>query len=509
MAETNLYFSRDTKLYLGKGAFFWEIPVLDGFSFNQSTNTSEVTLSEMVSSTGTSRRGRKIFTDSYAPAEWSFSTYVRPFATTATALGANTVVSIHAVEEALWANMIGLGTYAARPSAVGANIPYPGFTTAADSSQVAFTESNKSSLGEMDLYFVMGGSSQSIHTTTLGAVATATDTITLAVATDQIEPGDVVIIGDQTNDGSAITVKTVTSTTEIVLSDPITATNASAITFSRAVCYKLEKAVVNEASIDFDIDGIATINWSGMANIIKETVSPVVNTAASTTTAAAAAANVSIITVTNNTGITVGDILTSTNDSSAIVTAISTNTITLSKNVTFANGSQLIFTGNLCNEGAFKTDNFIRNRLTSLACVSTLPTADTYTMTLTGGNITISNNLTFLTPETIGVVSQPFAHVTGTRTVGGNFTCYLTTGDNGSAELFDTLLGATTTITNKFDLEFNIGGTTGPRLQAKMSNCHLELPSHNIDDVIALETNFHALPSTIGGTDEIVLTYAV
>ena len=34
--------------------------------------------------------------------------------------------------------------------------------------------------------------------------------------------------------------------------------------------YKLQDAVINEASIDFDIDGIATINWSGMAGQIKE-----------------------------------------------------------------------------------------------------------------------------------------------------------------------------------------------------------------------------------------------
>ena len=34
------------------------------------------------------------------------------------------------------------------------------------------------------------------------------------------------------------------------------------------VVYKLNKAVINEASIDFDIDGLATINWSGFASEI-------------------------------------------------------------------------------------------------------------------------------------------------------------------------------------------------------------------------------------------------
>jgi len=47
------HFSRDTKVYMkfhasadGTDDALYEIPVLDGFSFSQSTNTSEITLSE-------------------------------------------------------------------------------------------------------------------------------------------------------------------------------------------------------------------------------------------------------------------------------------------------------------------------------------------------------------------------------------------------------------------------------------------------------------------------------
>ena len=79
------FFSRDTKVFMswsydGTAAktALYEIPVLDGFSFSQGTNTSEVTLSEAANSTGGSKRGRAMFTDSFAPAEWSFSTYIRP-----------------------------------------------------------------------------------------------------------------------------------------------------------------------------------------------------------------------------------------------------------------------------------------------------------------------------------------------------------------------------------------------------------------------------------------------
>ncbi len=72
------FFSRDTKVFMEwseSGTLattaLYEIPVLDGFSFSQGTNTSEVTLSEAAGVSGYSKRGRAMFTDSFAPAEWS------------------------------------------------------------------------------------------------------------------------------------------------------------------------------------------------------------------------------------------------------------------------------------------------------------------------------------------------------------------------------------------------------------------------------------------------------
>ena len=124
-----LYFSRDTRLFIefrnqddeddntaGAGQL-WEVPILDGYSFSQTTNTSEILLSEMESTVGVSRRGRRLFTDSLAPAEWSFSTYIRPFKSkggsvasgVASADGSGT--DIHSVEEVLWAAMSGADVY--------------------------------------------------------------------------------------------------------------------------------------------------------------------------------------------------------------------------------------------------------------------------------------------------------------------------------------------------------------------------------------------------------------
>jgi hypothetical protein len=145
----------------------------------------------------------------------------------------------------------------------------------------------------------------------------------------------------------------------------------------------------------------------------------------------------------------------------------------------------------------------IRNRLTSAALVGVTPNAKTYNITLTGGSITISNNMTFLTPESIGVVNTPLAHVTGGRSVSGSLSCYADELDNGSIELYEDMLAATGTVTNKFTLAINVGGGVAPYVLFEMGQFHLEVTSINIDDVVGFEVNFTALPSTISGTDEL------
>jgi hypothetical protein len=118
--------------------------------------------------------------------------------------------------------------------------------------------------------------------------------------------------------------------------------------------------------------------------------------------------------------------------------------------------------------------------------------------------------MTYLTPETLGVVNQPLGHVTGTRSVSGNFTCYLNTPSSGnsSADLFEDIIESTSVITNDFNLVFVIGGTGNTNIvTVTLPTCHLEVPTHSIDDLISLETNFHALPTTVDATDEITMEF--
>ena len=392
MADT-LFFSRDTKVYVAPlnaagaevAGAIWEIPVLDGFSFSQATNSSEITLNEMEASGGGSRRGRKMFNDSYAPAEWSFSTYARPFKSASYADGgADNQVAHHAVEECLWAMMVGnAGAGYTVPSASQVSVWAQGLTQDGTDLEIDFADSNTSTLGTANIYFVLGKTGET------------------------------------------------------------------------ATTYKIANCCMNEASIEFDIDGIATIAWSGMGTFLSEASAP-----------------------------------TATR-----------------------------------YEAIGSTTNFIRNRLTQLVMttaddhlLSSGESADgdsdaeTYALTLTGGNITISNNMTFLTPETLGVVNQPLGHVTGTRTIGGSFTCYLSNTSTAGADLFEDLATSTSVITNDFNLVFDIGGAAAatpvaPHLQITLPTCHLEIPSHSIEDVISLETSFHALPTSITAADEATIVY--
>lgn len=362
---SNLYFSRHTRIYLKQGTNIWEIPVLNGYSFSQSTNTSEVTLAEMANAAGDSRRGRAVFTDSQSPSEWSFTTYVRPYVA---------ATKHRAVEEALWANFVAANSYNPATPAWTSGVTLG--TTAMD---IDFSASNKTTIGEFDLYFV------------LGAAQNAT--------VNYLADGDTTI-------------------------------------------YRLPNCSINEVSISFDIDGIASLAWTGMGRQMVEE--------------------------------------TSFDASAAIVAGISS------------------------------TSNFIRNRITQIAISSSISgSSKTYDVTLTGGSITITNNITYLTPEVMGRVNQPLGHVTGARTVSGNFTAYLDEKTNGTIDLLQDVAAATSQVTNHFLLDFYIGGKdTGdlpraPGMQFKIPNAHLSIPTVNIEDVIGVNVDFAALPSSISGTDEI------
>lgn len=422
-----LYFSRDTKMYAAfkdhAGAYqaVFEIPILDGFGFSQANNTSEITLSEMESSTGVSRRGRRLFNDSLAPAEWNCSTYVRPFKAT-TAGGDYSNNDHHAVEEVLWAAMAGADHYDTATHNFESDKFGSGGTEAAVTTSdatdlnVSFARSNRANLNPIDLFFVM----------------------------------------------------------ETSAANPLV--------------YKIVDAVVNEATINFEVDGIATIEWSGFGKDIKDVTG-----------------DTSVQTAAPSADLATGDVFLDS-DADLLFHVYDGSNFLAAK-----------------DEATTSTSNFIRNRVTSLtidpANDSLFPgdgDGDSrYNVTLTGGSVTISNNIEFLTPETLGSVNLPLENVTGARTITGTLNCYVVynTSSNGgtSTDLFNDMKAtdALALVNNSFGLVVNVGGTdtTKPRFKINMPKCHLEIPTHSIEDVLSFETNFHALGTDISSADEIDLTY--
>ena len=406
---SNLFLQRDTKLYVEMtdaastpavtGVF--EIPILEGFSFSQATNVNEVTLSEASPDGIISRRGTARFTDSLAPAEFSFQTYLRPFKSAGSDTNGSAdrnAASHHSVEEVLWALFAGAHAYRAtatsgtvEPLFYGKNASGLAVTNdiiainSTTDASVKFDHINQLQMGSSDFYFVMQEGSDSI-------------------------------------------------------------------------VYKLDKAVLNEVSVDFDIDGIATCSWSGFAKAIVD-----VNLGSTSTT----------------------DGRPSWMSSTAVVAASAT----------------------VVTEGQFATNNFIQNRLSTVTIANNSgddPNTnylDSYTVTLTGGSITLSNNITYITPNQMGVVNQPLGHYTGAFSTSGTLTCYLDHSTGRSADLFEDLAESSVfDVTNFFTLGITLGGksteTTVPTAQFAIPAAHLEIPSHAIDEVIGMEINFHALPHT-------------
>jgi len=549
MAEY-LHFSRDSRLYMEKDGRLWSIPVLDGFSFSQATNSSEITLNEMEDSSGRSRRGRKMFTDSLSAAEWSFSTYVRPFKSTGNSgnslTGKTTIKGRadstadhqHAVEEALWVAMAGKNVYLPttgkfKHGSAGGAISSASLTvtqgsgnavTDADRSEGTYTIAiPTASSGTSTGATVSGGSTQAGTGAVIQVAVNGSGTASISAVTErgtQFDSANKIIIDSELIGGAAgddnlsidVTSESLNSDATDMDINFYDSNRASLGTFNLyfifsdrsagRLLYKVSNAVVNEAAIDFDIDGIATINWSGMAGQIKEVVT---GTGAGQVTAQDG----------EPTAGAAGALWIDTNDSDKLHISTAAGSTSWWANI---------------DEGSTSTGNFIRNRLTNLTLApeTTFQSTTTfdregdgnsddnyrtsYSVAITGGNVTISNNISYLTPEELGKVNQPIEHVTGTRTVSGSLTCYLASSDaatNRSKDLFQDLVSDINTVINKFAITLQVGGTdaTKPRFEISLPTAHLEVPSHSIEDVISLETNFHGIGSTVGEGDEVTLKY--
>jgi hypothetical protein len=456
-----LQFTRNATVYVelldsnGYHKNGWQLSVLDGFSFTQSINSSEITINEAGS---TSRRARLLFNDSLAPVEWSMSTYARPFTDD---------TRTRAPEDVLWAMAMGGSDFAIATDVFSGTGALN--TIAAGTNTFDFGQSNVSSFSDnWNIYFGF-------------------------------------------EDGTNIQY------------------------------YKLQSSVVNSVSMDFDIDGIATIAWSGFAKQLgdESTVKPgFVDPKQQTVSGSSGDGEFATLTVGSSSDFRVGqriyvegmspsgydtaDIGSLKNPAGALITALTPTTISYAstQHGSFVSGGTVGSlkdadqTSAVISTGLSTTTNFIRNRISKVTLRNeTGGLTDDYTLVLTGGNFTLENNINYLTPEELGVVNAPLANITGARSISGSMTCYLdndTVGEK-SGKLFADLVSDTSTIRNVFNMQLQMGGDTSstPRVYLDMPTAHLEVPTINVEDLLTLEINFHGqvADGNVDNTNEATIIY--
>jgi len=224
------------------------------------------------------------------------------------------------------------------------------------------------------------------------------------------------------------------------------------------VSYVIDNCALDTATVDFGLDAISMIAWAGKGAILRQ---------------------LSGLTATSGATVTFGGGLTG---------------VAKGKNTTAA---------------------YIANKLSTLTVTAGIDgTGDTYTVALTGGSLSIANNLTYLTPANLGVVNRPFTYFTGTRSVSGTINAYLRAGASNTAGLLaDMLAGSTTDVDPAFYIQLEMGGAaSATRVEFEMPASVLTIPSVSTEQVISTTINFTAQGSAssafdIGAANEFEVRY--
>ena len=228
--------------------------------------------------------------------------------------------------------------------------------------------------------------------------------------------------------------------------------------------YVIDNAALNQAVVDFGIDAICTIAWTGQATGLRQ-----------------------------YNGVTLTD---------------------GSTDVTF--GGDDFGTSKATKKDV--TAAYIANKLSTATVYPGINNTSTgaFTVPLTAGSITINNNITYLTPANLGAVNLPITYFTGTRAVSGTMTAYLRTGGTGDTGnlLASVLEDAATSPDNQYTIVIAMGGTTNAnKMEFKMPAAMLQIPTVKAEAVMATDINFTAQGSASGAFDiaaanEITVTYS-
>lgn len=428
----------------------FEVQVLDGFTFSQSTANEVVTLSEAGT---TPSRGQRAFNTSLAPVSFSFSTYIKPTlegtptkvtcgesllwnallsdtaVTTPTAITEETAVSIDATGVLTIAGTVG-GSPAMTPlPTVGDYIVLSGVASA--------------SVDGHDKYYNAAGK---VVTSTAAAITIQLINHAATASTATLTAAGISYSKCAWNESNT-TYSQVTSG----LSDRNQLQKFGMLFLVDNVMYAVDNASLGQVTIDFGLDAIATAQWTGQATALRQFGTGI--------TAVSGAFGGGGVTNTGATG-------------NAYKTVATT--------------------------GKYITNKISTITLKAVKAIGPSVTAGKeYLVPITGGSITVNNNINYITPANLGVVNTPVTYYTGTRAISGTVTAYLRTG-GASAEsgtlLSDLLAEATTTTEPMFSLSMNIGGTTStnPRVVLDMSAISLGIPTIDVAQVVSTTINFTA-----------------
>lgn len=453
----------------------FEIQVLEGFSFSQNTNSETVTLNEAGSSPN---RGQRSFNTSLAPVDFSFSTYIRPKLVSS---------EVKCEESVLWNALLGVEATTTTPGTITATtVTAPTYSNTTgvlsiNGTGLAVVGAPTTPTFVVGDYVIVSGISSTDTTSgdvlafnqpgkvlSIGATAITIQLLnpSTSAATGTLSTSAAALKLYKSAWAPVLTAAAGATPQAFSLASTHTSNDNTLVKFGLLVVvdnvtYAVDNCALNQVTIDFGLDGIATAQWTGQATIMRQLATSVVLGAG-----------------TISTGSVTGNFTQKVTDAGYITNKLSTVKLKTVKAL-------------LDGAGATKSS-----------------AGTEYFVALTGGSLTINNNISYITPMVLGVVNTPVAYYTGTRAISGSLTAYLNTGTlsgtvtRGTGTLLQDMLdSATGTIEPMFGLTLAIGGSGNKlRVEMEMPTTSISIPSIGTDQVVTTTINFTAQPTADGAT---------
>lgn len=233
------------------------------------------------------------------------------------------------------------------------------------------------------------------------------------------------------------------------------------------IIYQVSNATINQASVNGNIDKIASTTWVGYGTKLNELIGDARNNAVSV----------------------FGGIL----NNGSIVTANS-NSSSLTEAASYHPYSSIVVGGN------DTTPSYIKNRLSEI--ILTYAEADSsaveYNFPVTAINLTYTNNINYLTPDELSVLNIPIGQFVNSRIITGSLTAYLRTA--ASAQFMRNVVNdARTRTASSASANIRIGGNTAPFVAFVFPAVQFNHPTLDHGEIISTNIEFIGQTSDTAG----------